>query len=305
MKSKLCICSTLLPFVMLLVFVACRKADQTDTNSDPVENEIGDTTTTLRPTSTSNLTCSNAPFYGDSIIYAQPKTSGDIFVHPVTNVGVEGTYLSWPEGLIINRTNGYINVSQSETGVRYKVAFVKKGTTDTCVSQLIVGGMTYLDGIYVLDQNDTLVKPIFNTNPAIPSICDNSDDSDYPDSNATGNNKCSFDEAAPGQKANDLKLRVRTKSGIINLKKSLADGLFGPVLRNGAFRRVPIQYRLNDGSHQAVQTITVEVMYYDKVSSIPASLQQEVASKRTSMYNYQIVSGKPRPPYLIIAGLSY
>lgn len=297
MKSKQCTCSTLLPFVLLLVFVACNKPDHSD--SDPLKND--DTTNTH----ISSLKCSNAPDYGDSIIYAQPKVGGDFFVQPINNIGVEGTYLSWPDGLLINHATGAINVSQSETGVRYKIGFIKKGSTDTCVNQLIVGGMTYLDAIYVLDQNDTLARPIFNANPALVSICDGSGDNDYPDSNATGNNKCSFDEAAPGQKANDQKLRVRTRSGIINLKKSLADGLFGPVLKNGDFKRVPIQYRLNDGSNQAVQTITVQVMYYDKVSSIPASLQQEVTGKRTNMLSYQIVNGKPRPPYLVIAGLSY
>lgn len=38
----------------------------------------------------------------------------------------------------------------SETGVRYNIAFIKKGTTDTCVSQLIVGGLTYIDHFSLL-----------------------------------------------------------------------------------------------------------------------------------------------------------
>ena len=297
MKSKQSACSTLLlPFVLLLVFVACNKADHAD--SDPEKDSDDNTNTFI------SSTCPNAPNYGDSILYLKPKAGGDFFVSPINNSGVQGTYLSWPEGLKINQNSGVINLSQSETGVRYKVAFVKSGTTDTCISQLIIGGMTYLDNIYVLEQNDTLAKPVFNADPFLTSICDASDDSDYPDSNANGNNKCAFDDAAPGQKANELKLRVRTKSGIINLKKSVADGLFGPVLRNGDSKRVPIQYRLNDGSQKAVQTLTVQVIYYDKVSSIPVSLIQEVSSKRNNMYTYQIVNGKPRPPLLVIAGFS-
>jgi hypothetical protein len=301
MKSKQCSGISLLPFVLLLVFVACNKSDNTDNDKAKEEVEEVNNTNNLAANTT---TCPNAPNYGDSILFTKPKIGGDLFVDPINNVGIQGTYLSWPEGLIINRTTGSINLSLSETGVRYKVAFVKKGTTDTCVSQLIVGGMTYIDHIYALDQNDTLAKPIFNADPFAPSICDASDDTDYPDNNGSGNNKCVFDDAAPGSKANDQKLRVRTTSGIINLKKSMADGLFGPNVKNGDFKLIPIQYKLNDASIQATQTITVQVMYFDKVSSIPQTLQLEVASKNLSMFSYLIVNGKPRPPLLIIAGLS-
>lgn len=301
MKSKLC-SLTLLSFLLLFVFAACHKAGKQNDNEAKTEGEEVINSNGLLANTTT--TCPNAPSYGDSIIFTKPKTGGDFFVEPINNQGVQGTYLSWPEGLKLNRTNGSINLSQSETGVRYKVAFVKQGTTDTCVSQLIIGGMTYLDKIYVMDQNDTLAKPVFNANPFGPSICDASDDSDYPDNNNSGNNRCSFDNAAPGSKANDLRLRVRTTSGIINLKKSVTDGLFGPNIKNGDFKLIPIQYQLNDGSSKAVQTITVKVMYYDKVSSIPAALQQEISAKNLSMYSYQIVNGRPRPPYIIIAGLS-
>jgi hypothetical protein len=297
MKSKLCTCSTLLPFVSLLVFFGCNKADHTD--SDPEKKSEDNTNTSI------SSTCPNAPNYGDSIVYLQPKVSGNYTVQPVNNVGVAGTYFSWPEGLDIDKTTGVIDVSNSETGVRYKIGFVKKNTTDTCVSQLIVGGLTYLDAIYVLDQNDTLAKPVFNANPLAGAPCDASDDSDYPDNNGNGNNKCVFDDDSPGNKANDQKLRVRTKSGFINLKKSVADGLFGPNLKNGDSKKVKIMYRLNDSSKKAQQKITVQVIYYDKVSNIPTSLKQEINSKRTSMLSYQIVNGKPRPPYLLIAGLSY
>jgi hypothetical protein len=297
MKSKQSTSSVLLPFVLLLVFVACNKSDHSDADQEETATD-----TAISLTSTQ---CPNAPQYGDSILYLKPKAGGDFFADPINNTGIQGTYLSWPEGLSINRNNGTINLSKSETGVRYKIAFVKKNTTDTCVSQLIIGGMTYLDSIYVMDKNDTLATPIFDANPYGPSICDISDDSDYPDSNANGNNRCAFDDASPGQRANDQKLRVRTKSGVINLKKSLADGLFGPVLKNGDSKLVRISYRLNDASIKAPQSLTVQVIYYDKVSSVPTALQQEIMGKRTNMYSYQLVNSKPRPPYLVIVGLSY
>jgi hypothetical protein len=298
MKSKLCISLLLLPFVLLYVFVACNKADHSNSDS------TGTPTDTNTFTTNTITQCPNAPNYGDSIIFLQP-VNGQYTVQPVNNTGVLGTYLSWPEGLDLDKNSGVINVSKSETGVRYKIAFVKKNTTDTCISQLIIGGLTYMDSIYVMDKNDTLAFPIFNTHPMGSSICDISDDTDYPDStNAGGNNKCVFDDDVPGSKANDAKLRVRTKSGIINLKKSLADGIFGPNLKNGDFKKIKIVYELNDLSNKAKQKITVQVMYYEKVSDIPASLKSEVRNKRNSMNSYQIVNDRPRPPLLIIVGLS-
>jgi hypothetical protein len=296
MKSKQSTSSVLLPFVLLLVFVACNKTDHSDADQE------GSTTDTNTLTTRSS-SCPNAPDYGDSIIYLQP-VNGQYTVSPLNNSGVQGTYLSWPEGLDINKNSGIINVSKSETGVRYKVGFVKKNTTDTCISQLIIGGMTYLDSIYVMDKNDTLASPIFNTDPNSASVCDVSDDTDYPDNNGNGNNKCSFDDDVPGSKANDAKLRVRTKSGIINLKKSLADGLFGKNPKNGDSKKIKIDYKLNDNSQKATQHITVQAVYYDKMSNVPTSLKNEITDKRASMTSYQLVNGKPRPPYIILVGLS-
>ncbi|MBO9204595.1 MULTISPECIES: hypothetical protein [Niastella] len=286
-------------FVLLVAFAACNKAEQAkrDQGTDPIENSSNTST----PLLIGNNQCANAPNYGDSIIYLQPAT-GQYFVSPVNNIGIKGTYLAWPEGLVINSATGAINVSRSETGVRYLVGFVKEGTQDTCVSQLILGGITYADHIYVIGNNDTLAKPVFNANPLLAPVCDASDDNDYPGNNGNGNNKCSFDNNAPGSKANDQALRVRTLSGIINLKRSLADGLFGPNPRNGMSKVINVSYTLNDNSNKAQQQLTIKVMYYDKVSSIPANLQSEVQNKSANLMSFTIVSYKPRPPLLIIAG---
>jgi hypothetical protein len=299
MKSKLCTCSPLLPlFILLLVVVACNKADHSDADTAEIPVDANTLLTRINQ-------CTNAPDYGDSIIYLQP-VNGQYTVSPINNNGVQGTYLSWPEGLNMNPNTGVINVSKSETGVRYLVGFVKNGTTDTCVSQLILGGATYLDSIYVISENDTLARPIFNADPNLASACDASDDSDYPgnNGNVNGNPKCSFDDNSPGNKANDQKLRVRTQSGIINLKKSLADGVFGPHPRNGDTKSIQILYSLNDDSKKAQQQITVKLMYYDKASNVPTTLKNEVQTKRLSMMSYNIVNGKPRPPLLIIAGFA-
>jgi hypothetical protein len=302
MKNNACTYFTL-AISSLLIYVACNKDVQQDDHSNVTNPTINDSTFDTNNLVVNSATCANAPNYGDSIVYLKPASGGDFFVTPVNNVGVDGTYFSWPEGLKLNRNTGSVNLSQSETGVRYNIAFVKKGSTDTCVSQLIVGGLTYMDAIYVLERGDTLASPVFNADPFASPICDASDDTDYPDNNGNGNNKCVFDDDSPGQRANDHKLRVRTKSGVINLKKSVEDGLFGKNPKNGASKTVQIRYRLNDASLKAAQKIQVQVVYYDKASNIPIAMQQEITGKRANMFGYKIIKGRPRPPLIIIAGL--
>ncbi|MBO9201918.1 MULTISPECIES: hypothetical protein [Niastella] len=310
MKSILSVRITLLHCILVLVIVACNKVDHAEdapgqnqnNTTNATDSSITDSTYTINYPPVNVTTCPSAPNYGDSIVFIKPKLGADFILDPVNNKGTSGTYLSWPEGLQLNQNTGAINLSKSETGIRYNIAFIKKGTTDTCVSQLIVGGLTYLDGIYILDQNDTLALPIFNADPFAAPVCNTSNDTDYPDNNGNGDNKCTFDDDAPGQRANDQKLRVRTKSGIINLKRSVADGLFGKNPKDGAKKMLQIRYALNDASQKASQKISVQVIYYDKASSIPTNLQQEVTTKRANLFQYKIVNGKPRPPLLIIAG---
>jgi len=295
MKRKQCTFASCMPFLLPFLILSCNKTNQPE--PDPEK-------TVYEPDLLITTQCTNAPNYGDSIIYLQP-VNGNYTVEPINNKGIQGSYMSWPDGLKIDSTTGVINVSQSETGARYNIGFVKKGTNDTCISQLILGGVTYIDSIYVLSKNDTLAAPIFNANPNATPVCDASDDNDYPiGNNNNGNNKCQFDNDSTSQGANAQKLRVRTISGIINLKKSVADGLFGSTPKNGDSKKIKIQYQLNDNSKKAQEKITVQVMYYDKVSNIPDNLKNEVATKRKNALNYQIINYKPRPPLLIIAGFA-
>ena len=62
-----------------------------------------------------------------------------------------------------------------------------------------------------------------------------------------------------------------------------------------------IRYSLNDASQKAAQKISVQLVYYNNVSDIPGQMQKEVDGKRASVFNYKIIKGRPRPPYIIIA----
>ena len=301
MKSKLCISFLSLSSVILIVFFACRKSNTRNSNTDP--SSPGDTTVR-----TNAISC-DPPNYGDSIVFLKYKGVNHYTVSPLNDT-LPGKWFSWPEGLVIDSTTGTIDLTQSETGERFNIGYVKNGTHDTCVSQLIVGGITYLDSVYILEHNDTLAMPIYNANPNTPPVCDNSNGSDYPpgvgNSNGQGNNKCQFDVDPPKGQANGNGLRVRTISGIIDLKKTVTDGIaFGSSTpANGATKTITVQYRLNDNSGKALQRIAVQLVYYNKVSDIPASLKAEVATKRNNFFNYRVVNGRPRPPLIIITPLA-
>jgi hypothetical protein len=286
---------------LLSLFFACRKSEKTDTANNTQASSL-------------RTSCS-APDYGDSLIYTRwlgPYT--DYKIRPRTNAQ-GGTWFARPEGLVINASNGEINVSASETGVRYKIGFVKSGTRDTCISTLILAGITYVDSIYVMANNDTLAYPHYNANPAVAAICDPSDDTDYPmpgGPGPRGNNTCEFDDdedddlnngpadeppAVPG--ANEQGVWVRTISGVINLKKTMRD-VFGANPQNGAAKKVDIYYRLNDRSGKALQRITVQFVYYNTEAEIPIYLRNEIRAKRNSFYSYMTYESKPRPPMIIL-----
>jgi hypothetical protein len=300
MKNFAWICLLALSIVLLVIGFACSKF-----NSNEGDN--------LHLT---KFNCTS-PDYGDSIIYPKWKGPNQDHIVKPKDTSATGTYFASPQGIVINAATGEINVSKSETGIRYNIGFVKTGTQDTCYSTLILGGITYVDSIYSLDKNDTLAIPYYYANPTAPSVCDPSDDNDYPQQGQHGNTRCEFDddndsdgngpgdEPLPGNTANGAGVRVRTMSGIINLKKTLLEGAFGsttPV--NGSKVTVNIYYRLNDQSGRVLQKVPVELYYYQSVSDIPLTFRNEIAIKRNNFFNYLIVNGKPRPPMIILTHFS-
>jgi hypothetical protein len=298
MKGKQLIPSLSLSIILVSLFFCCRKSDKTN-SSDSVQ--------------AFSLKTTSCPDYGDSIIFSKwLGPHNDYRIRPRNNTSA-GNWFAWPEGLVINSTTGEINVSASETGVRYNIGFVKNGTQDTCISKLILGGITYVDSIYVMSKNDTLAFPYYNANPTAAAICDPSDDSDYPvPGGPRGNSKCEFDddedddlnngpadEPPAGSGANLQGVWVRTISGVINLKKTMTHA-FGAHPQNGATKKVDIFYRLNDRSGKALQRISVQFVYYNTEAEIPIYLRNEIRAKRNSFLSYMTYDSKPRPPLIIL-----
>lgn len=271
--------------------------------------------------STYNFDCGKSPVYEDTILCAKYRgPNSDYFARPRNNRTEKGKYYAWPAGLKIDINTGAINVTRSDAGMQYIIGFVKDGTTDTCHTRIVVAGIHYKDNIYVLANNDTLAIPYFNASPIITPVCDPSGDDDYPGvgNPGGGNNRCEFDddedddnangnldEPPAGQQANEQFVRVRTRSGIINLKKSLQDGAFGQNPQNGAMKDVMIYYRLADCSQKALRNIKVRLIYYDRKSDVPAQLASEVSQRKLRFEGYQPIRGgmamdSPRPPLIIV-----
>jgi hypothetical protein len=291
--------------------VACKKSLD-DNNTPPVNtNQTSvDTTLTAAPDTSkrtvsypqqASTKCPNAPDYGDSIIFVQPGTN--YIVTPINHPDT-GTYFAWPVGMVIDKSTGAINVSKSETGLRYNIGYVKKGTTDTCMQTLILAGISYEDSLYVLADNERYAKPYYNANPSQAPVCSGS--------GVPGGSTCVFDV---NKKAASQFVVVDKNNGFIDLKNT-ASKAFGLLPANGTTVQTTIAYQLGDNSNMALQQITVNLVYYAHKSDVPPDLLSAVTDKLTKIVNQlllinipgsatqQKLSGSPRPPIIIVTRYS-
>jgi hypothetical protein len=303
---KIRITYPLIVIVLLLTVAACRKT-VTDTTSlsqnqgpssrpapgkvDSTKPVTADSSSVLPPypKSTPTGACSTLPIYGDTIIFPQPTNGQDYIVTPVNSPGT-GKYFAWPQGMVIDSLTGAIDVTKSETGMKYAIGFVKNGTTDTCLSPLIIGGAAYMDSVYVLANGAIQAAPYFDANPYLPSVC--------------SGNGCTFDVTGS---AATQKVIVNTASGIIDLQKTLngtglLGGAFGLLPISGSTITTDIYYRLNDASNNALQHITVQLEYYDSKALISGGLLGTITNRLNNLFSGNMISNyaNPRPPLIII-----
>lgn len=288
MKSNLNIRVLTVLAVLMIVFSCKKSADsanpgransQTDTTTSPVSA----VPFPLNP----SLECNYSPGYGDSILFSEAGSANDAYVYPVNNKGVKGTYLSWPVGLDLDAQTGAINLGRSETGQRYSIGFVVDGSTDTCISKLIIGGAGYMDSIYLLSQSDKTALPYFNANTNTPNPC-------------LGNQGpgCHFDYYNSAQHQGII---VDKKTGFIDLKKTMQNSPFGLFPYNGATVLTTIYYQLNDKSNGALQHIQVKMIYYNHQSDIPDALINTIQNRMSGILNPPVDNELPtKPPIVII-----
>jgi hypothetical protein len=300
--------STRTPVLAALLLItsitACKKsldpANAAVNSIDNIDNK--DSTQTVKTDTVSypqnKLTqCPGAPDYGDSIIFMHPSGT-DYIVTPINHPDT-GTYFAWPQGMVINKNTGAINITKSEGGLRYNIGYVKKGTTDTCMQTLILAGVSYADSLYVLNNNQRYAEPYYNADPNLTSVCSGS--------GVPGGSTCAFD--INGQAASQYVI-LDKNTGIIDLKNT-ASKAFGLIPLNGTTVTTTIAYQLNDNSNMAIQKITVYLIYYNKKSDVPASLLSLVTDKLNKILNQVLLinllgdnsqqkAGNPRPPIIIV-----
>ena len=277
---------SILAIIALIGAISCKK----DNNS-----------TTSPPVPPPNVSIS----YGDSIFYLNPQVT-DYIISPVKVQS--GQYAGFPDGIDIDTKTGEINVSKSETGLRYRITFIPDGTNDSVSTEIVISGINYLDGFYKLTTADSVLKPLYNAsfNNTIPGV----------------NNGTIFDD---GSGCNSAGCNVNTVVGSINLAQTVRNGVFGTTPSNNDRHEFVLNYRINDNSGKSLNTLKVKLYYFDSINDVtqeaydiinsrigailgvgpkPTPFQRMTSvnsiAKQTVVLGQQVP--KPRPPCIFILG---
>lgn len=287
--------------IIASVFVfACQKKD----TASPVAGPLG---------FLNNIILSDSLSYDDSIFYTS-VTGSEKNVFPVSRPSENGYFAANIPGLDIDSVTGRINISKSESGIRYLVYYLSPSNQPLYSTPVTISGIDYQDRIYDISSNDPeneMAMPIYNMTHGLPVPC----------SNSNSGQGCRFDETdfnndgiedSPG--ANRNKLIVDVNNGSINLKESFLAGVFGLNLFNGKKKDVTIYYRLDDGSNRTLNKITIRLVYFQSRAFIPESMTLEINSRNeryqqigttsstefgTLLY-YTTTTTKPKRPPLIV-----
>ncbi|MDB5277723.1 MAG: hypothetical protein JWR61_2678 [Ferruginibacter sp.] len=232
--------------------------------------------------------------YGDSVFYLKDQ-SEDYIIKPTQ--ALAGEYGGFPEGIEIDPATGAINVSKSETGLRYRITFLPTGSKDTISTILVISGINFLDGFYKLTTADSVLKPLYNAGrgTAIPG---------------SGSGTL-FDE---GSNCNGAGCTVNVSNGTINLAQTVRNGVFGSTPSNNDRHEFLMNYRINDKSGKALNSLKVKLYYFDSINDVTQEVYDIIQSRngtvfRTNLSNSSAFSrpfgvagkpSKPRPPCIFI-----
>jgi len=242
--------------------------------------------------------------YGDSVFYLNNQSS-DYIIEPTQSR--TGEYIGFPEGIDIDANTGAINVSKSETGLRYRVTFYPDGSTDSFSTVIVISGINFLDGFYRLNTADSILRPVYNgnTGSSVPGV----------------NSGTIFDE---GSGCNSAGCNVNTALGSINLAQTVRNGVFGAVPSNNDRHEFELDYRINDKSGKALNVMKVKLYYFDSMDDVTPEVFDIISSRdgailnmspkqnpfqeTVSVFGIVQVNGhaksipKPRPPCIFILG---
>lgn len=262
------------------------------------------------PDITLNQDCSEFS-YTDTLFFISDTTAN--LIEP-SGISGSGSFSAQPEGLAIDPETGVIDVNASETGLKYEVSYTRG--ENQCQFRLTIAGINYLDGIFVVDQGEAFIQPVYNGDQsALPPCDDDEDDDDDPDDDddEDEDEECEFDEEGPGgERLAEQGLIVANATGTIDLQQTLQNNFFGPQPENGVQKDVTLYYRLNDGSMRALNSIGLKFFYYETMEDVPQTLIDEIQAKQDQILSTKSATGnlrlnfdrpstrRPRPPYLVV-----
>lgn len=205
--------------------------------------------------------------YGDSIFYINSQASDYVILPTETRTG---RYSGFPDGINIDQNTGAINVSKSETGLRYRVSFVPQGSTDSIQTTIVISGINFMDGFYILTTADSIIRPVYNANSlaAVPGV----------------NNGTSFDI---GSGCNSAGCNVNVAAGFINLAQTVRNGVFGATPTNNDRHEFDLNYEINDNSGKALNTIRVKLYYFDTMADVTPEVYDIISSREGAIFGYQ------------------
>ena len=229
--------------------------------------------------------------YGDSVFY-QKNQSNDYIIAPTNNL--TGRYLSFPDGLDIDGNTGAVNVSKSETGLKYMIAFIPDGNKDTTMKFITLSGINYMDGFYILTGNDSIAYAVYNATPGamIPGL----------------NNGSIFDL---GSNCNSQGCTVNASNASINLAQTVRNGVFGSTPSNNDRHEFDMAYQVNDKSNSAVNKLKVKLYYFKTMSDVTPEAydiintrQGTIIGPSNTVPSFALTTSvaKPRPPCIFIVG---
>jgi hypothetical protein len=227
--------------------------------------------------------------YGDSVLFLQNQAT-DYIVKPVSTQ-LTGVYTGFPEGIEIDSKTGAINLSKSEMGLRYRISFLPDGAKDTINTMVLLSGINFLDGFYNLSTADSILRPIYNGTKGntVPGL----------------NNGSVFDE---GSGCNSAGCNVDIAAGSINLAQTVRNAVFGSKPTNNDRHEFQMNYRINDKSAKALNTLRVKLYYFNSMADVTQEAYDIISSRsgtilRTSAgarADGTTRAAKPRPPCIFI-----
>jgi hypothetical protein len=253
--------------------------------------------------------------YADTIFYPA-ELPDDYIIH--LNTPLSGSFGTYPDGLEMNPLNGDIDITESETGLKYLIWYVPAGTHDTCKKFLTVAGINFTDSIYTLKNNPGIATPMYNATPLLPTDCNGN--CEFDDGHDDDDGDGFADEPPLGQEVIPQGISMDKASGSINLRQSIRNGALGPNPTAGAVKDFVLNYRISDRSSKALNNTTLRIYYYKTQSQIPAKLKRDLAAKKqqillnnatnpatvsytvntTTTNKHGAGEVKCRPPYIIV-----